>query len=481
MFIYKKNMRMKTVITCIAIMLCLGLKAQEQLTNFGNLTVHPGVAVTFFGSFGNNGTFVDSGSAITFKGGGSISGTSVTTVRDMVVNNPLGITLNQSVVVSNTLNLTAGPLLLNSKTITISNPSASGLSRTIGYIVSEATDNSGKLIWNIGADTSTHIYPFGTVTGDYLPFTVKATAGNLGNVSVSTYPTGFDNLPLPSSPIAVASLLDAGGQDNSANTVDRFWQIDKDGPSGTATVTFTATANEVNGMENLQAQRWNSVTQGWDLPLPGQTYNGNTVTVPGISSFSPWTIMGNNNALPVELLYFEANAVDASVQTTWATAIEINNHYFTVERSKNGVDFAEVSRVNGAGNSTVTVSYSYIDERPLQGISYYRLKQTDFDGAFTYSDMQAVNFSAADVVSTVNVYPNPVTGDRFIVKYSNEKSEGDIQLYNAMGQLIAVWTELQGNNSVQVSLPDGIIPGTYILRIKDVAGDISKKISIAAK
>lgn len=472
---------MKTVITYIAIMLCLCLQAQQQLTNFGNLTIHPGVAVTFFGSFGNNGTFVDSASAITFKGGGSISGTSVTTVRDMVVNNTLGITLNQSVIVSNTLSLTSGALLLNSKTITITNPAANALNRTTGYIVSEATDNSGKLIWNIGTDTSTHTYPFGTATGDYVPFTVKRTAGNLGNVSVATYHTGFDNLPLPSSPTIVNSLVDDGGQDNSSNTVDRFWQIDKDGPSGTATVTFTATANEVNGMEYLQAQRWNSVTQGWDSPLPGQTYDGNTVTVPGISSFSPWAITGNNSALPVELLYFEADAVEENVQTTWATALEINNHYFTVERSSNGIDFAEISRVEGAGNSTVTSSYSYLDKQPLQGISYYRLKQTDYDGAFTYSNVQAVNFSGTDVVSTLNVYPNPVTGDRFIVKYGNENSDADIQLYNAMGQLIPVWTELQGNNSIQVSLPDGITPGTYILRIKDAAGDISKKISIAAK
>lgn len=111
--------------------------------------------------------------------------------------------------------------------------------------------------------------------------------------------------------------------------------------------------------------------------------------------------------LPIELTNFSAAVNgDNQVQLTWQTASEINNEFFTIERSKDGESWSSVMQVAGAGNSTYTLNYQEIDEKPYRGVSYYRLKQTDFDGQFTYSDIQVVNVNKFST-STVKIYPNP--------------------------------------------------------------------------
>lgn len=204
-------------------------------------------------------------------------------------------TLNHhdAIIISNTLELTDGALNLNSNTITLTNSSPSAITRNQGFILSEQTDNSGKLAWNIGSTTGAHVYPFGTPAGTYIPFTLDLTAGNIGSVAVSTYPTADDNTPYPVTPVLVSHVNNAEGNDNSHDIVNRFWQVDKDGPSGTATMTFSARRSEVDGLHTLRMKRWNSNTQNWDVPLPEQTTTETTVTVQNVTNFSPWMMQGS--------------------------------------------------------------------------------------------------------------------------------------------------------------------------------------------
>lgn len=109
--------------------------------------------------------------------------------------------------------------------------------------------------------------------------------------------------------------------------------------------------------------------------------------------------------LPVELLYFKAEVLKGSdVELTWETAIELNNDYFTIERSQGGRDWEYLEKVSGAGTTTFLQNYSYVDEAPYRGISYYRLKQTDFDGSFSYSEIRSVRIS----YGAISIYPTPV-------------------------------------------------------------------------
>jgi hypothetical protein len=108
----------------------------------------------------------------------------------------------------------------------------------------------------------------------------------------------------------------------------------------------------------------------------------------GLTNVSKLTCL--NILMPIELLNFEAKLNGKVVDLFWSTASEVNNDYFTVERSKNGIVFEKVLEIDGAGNSASTLSYSTIDKNPFTGISYYRLKQTDFNKNFKYSNMVAV-------------------------------------------------------------------------------------------
>jgi hypothetical protein len=135
-----------------------------------------------------------------------------------------------------------------------------------------------------------------------------------------------------------------------------------------------------------------------------------TVNASNIVDNSYFTI-GSTNApvspLPIELISFNAEACHKDVCLDWKTSSELNNDYFTIERSGDAENWHEVKKIKGAGTSHRTLNYSAMDYEPLPGISYYRLKQTDFDKNFKYSKIEAVELKNA---MEVGIYPNPSNG-----------------------------------------------------------------------
>ena len=111
----------------------------------------------------------------------------------------------------------------------------------------------------------------------------------------------------------------------------------------------------------------------------------------GFDAFSKAGVGQSSSPLPIELIDFTAFENDGIVYIDWATVSEINNDYFTIERSIDGTDFEFIDEVLGSGTSNQLITYGTMDEDPHYGISYYRLKQTDYDGKFEYSDLVAVN------------------------------------------------------------------------------------------
>jgi hypothetical protein len=159
--------------------------------------------------------------------------------------------------------------------------------------------------------------------------------------------------------------------------------------------------------------------------------------------------------LPVRLLSFTANLqADNTVKLNWETASEINNDKFTVERSAYGINWFTVTNI-AAGNSSVGQRYSYVDITALQGITYYRLKQTDLSGQINYSAISIVNRKAANGIF---IYPNPVTGGTLNIEV---KKEVIVYLYSAVGSQLMVKTLTAGKHAINVStLPKG----TYFIR-----------------
>jgi len=142
--------------------------------------------------------------------------------------------------------------------------------------------------------------------------------------------------------------------------------------------------------------------------------------------------------LPVQLLSFDVKQKDDAVVITWSTAAELNNNYFSVERSTDAANFTEIKQVKGAGNSNTTLEYTINDDNPLAGTSYYRLKQTDFDGKNeTFKTVTLkYNSGTANGWGNVLVGPNPFATDFNLDYYCAEEGTVELSLYGLNGQVV---------------------------------------------
>jgi len=161
------------------------------------------------------------------------------------------------------------------------------------------------------------------------------------------------------------------------------------------------------------------------------------------------------NPLPIELLYFKAHPFyenDANkVLLIWETATERNNDYFTIERSKDAIHFDELCKIKGAGNSYHNISYQFIDENPYEGVSYYRLKKTDYDGSFTYSYIISVTIKF-EREGRYSVYPNPSNGT-----FTLQSEQGGVfELMDITGKVLHTYQVNAGKESIVVNLPAGM-------------------------
>ncbi len=137
--------------------------------------------------------------------------------------------------------------------------------------------------------------------------------------------------------------------------------------------------------------------------------------------------------LPVELISFEGKSNEQYVQLKWSTASETNNSYYAIQRSENGADFSEIGKVNGAGTSTNTHEYKFIDASPLYGISYYRLVQIDYDNTASISGNIAIKFLNK---YNVSIDKNPVTDILTLAFDSELELPVTVKIINQFGKTI---------------------------------------------
>lgn len=166
--------------------------------------------------------------------------------------------------------------------------------------------------------------------------------------------------------------------------------------------------------------------------------------------------------LPIELLSFTAHLNNNSVELNWITASEQNNDYFTIERSSDGYAFRSILEVDGAGNSTDILNYISYDYQPLLNTSYYRLKQTDFDGNYSYSTIIPVNNIKKDI-QVENIYPNPCQTDLNIL-FNTLPTNTTISIYNALGECIL--NEKHNSTSVKINTSN-FANGVYFISIQN--------------
>lgn len=183
----------------------------------------------------------------------------------------------------------------------------------------------------------------------------------------------------------------------------------------------------------------------------------------------------NCSLLPIELLSFSADNTEEGIVLKWITASETNNQYFTCERSSTGIDFFPIGNVKGAGSSTVLNEYSFTDNVFLEGRAYYRLRQTDYDGATTHSDIIAISFKRNSRLNIVNTYLDE--NGLLNVAYKNNLSNVLVKLYNITGKEVFTQdfrsTEVLNKIILKTSK---LTQGIYVLMLMNSEKSIQKKI-----
>lgn len=326
----------------------------------------------------------------------------------------------------------------------------------------------------------------GTTTGANNSSFVHGPMEKLGNTDF-TFPIGKGNNYRPCSVTSITGVATDGFQAEYFNadphmawgiplepTLDHiseceYWTIDRSVGTPNAWVYLSwdsPISCGVTFLPDLRVARWNGLL--WEDrgngDVQGNTISGIVAASGQQSSFSPWTLasISSQNPLPIELMWFTALPDGKDVKLEWATATERNNDFFTVERSIDAVRYEPILTRDGAGDSWSTIEYADLDRTPLPGVSYYRLKQTDFDGSSTYSDPVVVNRALQDD-QVLSVFSD---GNTWMAVHGFPMGS-TMEVLDMTGRL--VWNGAVTSEG-RTPLPlDGLNTGAYVLRL--IAGE----------
>lgn len=498
-----------------------------EVTNNGTMQVE--------GDWENNdagGVFATNAGTVQLDGAAQdITGSQPTDFYDLTLQGSDHKTLNGvDANVYDVMNLNGKSIRLNTNTLNIENASTAAITGT-GKVISEtgpASGGYGVLRWNIGTNTGNYTIPFGTdaATPTDLSFGYHITTAGSPSSNYKTFSTygtdaynSFDEVsypnitpgPYPAAawsdlPYTVEHLTDDYIQAAHRWVVDRFWIVDAEnigqGQAGYAVkprieYVFKYADAEIAAPNhiteaNLVAQRYNHNLDKWGDWLYGVP---SVITVPGSNTttiqiaqdattwtedmFPVWTLVDNSDPLPIELVRFVGECMNGEIDVEWTTWTETDNDFFTLERSNNGTDFEMVDVVDAAGNSNEPRNYKVTDTEPYGGTSYYRLKDTDFGGKSTYSDIVAVTCgSDANDFGFVNAYE--VDQTQVVVEFTAADNEDyTIMLFDASGKKILEHggNGYEGMNKVRLDTDD-LARGIYIVNLSNGSKKFSKRVML---
>ncbi|MCE7996800.1 MAG: T9SS type A sorting domain-containing protein [Roseivirga sp.] len=275
-----------------------------------------------------------------------------------------------------------------------------------------------------------------------------------------------------------AALEDSNNRDFDESQVksrlNREWRVQESGVVNQVSLEFDLTG--ITGPTGINTNDLSQVvlmtdadgdfTGGASIFSPAST-SGNTVSFLVDLANGDYFTIGSTEpaALPIVLNSFEARANEGDVLLQWETSSETDNAFYTIERSANGIDFESIAYLDGAGTSSAVNQYEYVDLSPGEGVYYYRLKQTDFNGTFTHSEVLRVEVVNADF--ELRFYPNPVkSGIPFVIEFKGvEILLESIQIMAVDGRL-ARFVPMESREARLIRIDtQGLQPGLYLIRL----------------
>ncbi len=447
----------------------------------------------------NGGTFTPGTGRVLLNGTANsqtIGGSGSTTFYDLTTNNTfaaapqiiLGINTNAT----DNIKMTAGIVNLATFTLTLGTSAAATgtLTYTAGWLYGTGTFKRwiGTAILAIG-NVAGH-FPMGSST-DYHPlwFGNTAVAGAGGLFSVT-------HTPATSGSVAIVPYTDAtwtppAGGTSVVGISNAIWTVDRGAynvAGSTGQLRYGGTGFNVFLSSDINASNVAGAVGTYGAPtnvVAGSYFEVNRIALANAHITNKAWYVGTSDMLlsplPIELLSFDAKPNGSKVNLSWSTATETNSDYFTIEKTKNGSDFESVGTTDGAGNSTSVLNYATKDNSPFEGISYYRLKQTDFNGDFKYSDLRMVDFhSSSDFF--FDVFPNPNNGDNFNISLNADQGEEVVVVvYDAIGKVAyskVITTQNKGENVFVIDSFGKFSQGIYMISASSQQGIYNRKMIV---
>ncbi|MEZ4830319.1 MAG: T9SS type A sorting domain-containing protein [Bacteroidia bacterium] len=257
--------------------------------------------------------------------------------------------------------------------------------------------------------------------------------------------------------------------------LERTWAVEATGRVGVVTIEFDVSAfAQVDNPESLRLliERNGDNFKTLELPPLEGAFNlaSQRLIFSGVNleDGDIFTLGATDFQFPVEFLFLEVKPDGDKVHLNWATGYEMNNDYFTIERAHDGISFTSLANVKGAGNASTTSNYSFTDSQPLTGKATYRIRQTDLDGSFSYSQKVEVSLDAG--ISAFNVYPNPLTAgaELNLSFYMKEDLPVGITIQDIRGTVLhqQTYEGTKGENLIQLT-PSLWPAGNYFVRLSN--------------
>ncbi|MFC5271946.1 T9SS type A sorting domain-containing protein [Adhaeribacter terreus] len=410
----------------------------------GNFNVASGAAFNYIPAAAANN------SLLTFNGSTrqQISGNiNLGTFANLEINNPAGITLKTPLTINGNLFFSKGNINIDTAaSLTFSNNATTSGASNVSYV-------TGK-VFKTGDDA--FIFPVGK-NGFYAPVAISAPLNVTDQYVAEYFQANPKNQFGTSTGDSLVQISDS-----------EYWDLERVSGISEVKVTLSydaARSAYVANPQDLRIAHFRNSTVWENEGLanvgtapPLALYSTRTTQ----ASFSPFTFgaISANNPLPVELVHFFVETQENGIVLSWETASEINNSHFEIERSSNGKDFTKIGEVAGQGTSNAAKRYQFTDKNSSTTQQYYRLKQVDFDGKFTYSKI--VSAKIAGQLNAIEIYPNPAQNILNVVLPKTEDI-AYIRIFNLMGQELMQTKVLPGQTEQQLQI--GHLPaGTYLLK-----------------